>query len=179
MIDTDTSEPPSTVSAASAPPHSCRAAGGNATVDLLDPTSFLTRPLANELVTHARAALTHLEQTGEVRVRLVGDSEMSRLHAEHCDDPSTTDILTFNLTEPHNAAPLDVDLFLCVDEAARQAATRGHPVVHELLLYIVHGALHCLGYDDHTESDAAAMHAREDEILRAIGIGAIFRGGAA
>ena len=36
------------------------------------------------------------------------------------------------------------------------------------------GALHCLGYDDHDPNEFARMHTREDEILGAIGVGAVF-----
>lgn len=74
----------------------------------------------------------------------------------------------------HLAPPLDVDLLICVDEARRQSAARGHSIERELLLYILHGVLHCLGEDDHDPTDAARMHAREDEVLDAIGVGATF-----
>ncbi|VAX42159.1 hypothetical protein MNBD_PLANCTO03-1432, partial [hydrothermal vent metagenome] len=70
--------------------------------------------------------------------------------------------------------PLDVDLLLCVDEARRQAEARGFTIERELLLYLVHGVLHCLGYDDHTEADAARMHAEEDRLLEAAGVGATY-----
>ena len=40
----------------------------------------------------------------------------------------------------------------------------------ELALYIVHGLLHLCGHDDTTESGAAEMRRREDEILSASGI---------
>ena len=63
------------------------------------------------------------------------------------------------------------------DEARRQAELRGHGVAQELALYIVHGILHCTGYDDHEEAGAfgsIAMHRREDEILSAIGAGVVY-----
>lgn len=71
-------------------------------------------------------------------------------------------------------APLDVDILVCADEAARQAAVRAVPVERELLLYIVHAVLHCLGEDDHDEASAGRMHEREDRILSAIGVGAVY-----
>jgi probable rRNA maturation factor len=117
---------------------------------------------------------------GEVRIRLVRDAEMARAHETHTGVGGTTDVLTFDLREPGLIAgdpasvPMDTDLLLCVDEAARQAEARGIPILHELLLYTVHGILHCLGHDDHDETEAAAMHAREDEILTAIGLGVVF-----
>lgn len=105
-------------------------------------------------------------------VAIVADAEMTRLHREHCGIDSTTDVLTFSDVKP--GEPIDVDIAVCVDEAKRQAAVRGHSVERELLLYVVHGLLHCAGYDDHDEASHRAMHAEEDRILSAIGVGATF-----
>lgn len=129
----------------------------------------------------ADAAMERLGASGEVRARLVEDAEMAVAHERHCGVPGTTDVITFDLTEGESAggAALDVDLLVCIDEAERQARTRGHGLGREVLLYIVHGMLHCLGHDDHDEADAAAMHAREDEVLTAIGVGATFASGEA
>jgi probable rRNA maturation factor len=126
---------------------------------------------------HAARALAALDAPGEVRVRIVGDAEMNRVHQQFMGTPGTTDVLTFDLTEGAAAAGrsgLDVDILICLDEAQRQAAGRALTVERELLLYLLHGVLHCLGYDDHTEPDAAAMHAREDQVLQAIGVGATY-----
>ena len=56
----------------------------------------------------------------------------------------------------------------------QQAATRNHSPVRELLLYALHGMLHCLGHDDHDEAAYARMHAAEDAVLTAIGVGPLF-----
>lgn len=112
---------------------------------------------------------------GEIRAEVVGDERMSDLHERHKNTPGTTDVLTFDLSGDPRV--LDVDIVICADEARRQAEARGHGVAEELALYIVHGVLHCTGYDDHEESGergAAAMHKREDEILSAIGAGVVY-----
>jgi probable rRNA maturation factor len=110
---------------------------------------------------------------GVITIALVDDAEMRRLHRQHMNLDSTTDVLTFDLRETKTAA-LEADLVLCVDEATRQARRRGHAVRHELLLYAIHGLLHLLGYDDHRAADAKRMHAREDELLTKLGFGAVF-----
>lgn len=118
----------------------------------------------------------HMDLRGEVRVRIVDDTEMADAHLEYCEIEGTTDVLTFDLIDGMAAEgqPLDTDIMVCLDEAARQAPTRGHKPEHEMLLYILHGVLHCLGFDDREEEDFIRMHAREDEVLSAIGVGAIF-----
>lgn len=110
--------------------------------------------------------------SGEVRVRIVDDTEMAAAHLEYSDIPGTTDVLTFDLGSAGHT--LDLDILVCRDEAARQAAMRGHSLERELLLYILHGMLHGLGYDDHDDDDYTRMHAEEDRVLIAIGVGATF-----
>lgn len=119
---------------------------------------------------------TETALAGEVRVRLVRDAEMATLHERHSGIPGTTDVLTFDLRENPGdpRSPLDVDLILCVDEACRQAAARSIPVEHELTLYAIHGILHTLGHDDHSDDGYREMHAREDRILTVAGLGAVF-----
>lgn len=136
------------------------------------------------LTERSRAALAHLGVAGDVRVAVVRDDEMARAHERFSNVAGTTDVLTFDLRDPapprasrpcpSPQAPLDVDILVCVDEARRQAAARAVPLEHELLLYIVHGVLHCLGEDDHDPDAAARMHEREDRILAAIGVGAVY-----
>ncbi len=99
---------------------------------------------------------------------------MTDLHERHCGLDATTDVLTFPLSG--DGEPVDVEIAVCLDEAVRRAVERGHEPERELLLYCLHGLLHCTGWDDHTTEDYDAMHAREDEILRAIGVGDVFRG---
>ncbi len=111
-----------------------------------------------------------------ISVLVVDDARMAQLHERHSGVVGTTDVLTFDLRED-SSLPVDADIVICADEAARRAGEFGHSVERELLLYCVHGLLHCMGFDDHAESDWRRMHAREDEILEAIGVGATFERG--
>ncbi len=115
-------------------------------------------------------------------VVLVDDARMVRMHREYHDDPTTTDVLSFDLRDEVFAGSpeagvlpaVEGEVYVCIDEAARQAADRGHAVGHELLLYAVHGLLHLVGYDDHDPDDQQRMHEREDELLEAIGVGRVY-----
>lgn len=125
---------------------------------------------------HVTAVLEHLSrEANRVTVRVVDDAAMVDLHSRYHDNPTTTDVLTFEAApEP---APLEVDIAVCIDEALRQAEQRTHDVNRELLLYVVHGLLHCCGHDDHDPEAHARMHDEEDRILIAIGVGATWGGG--
>ncbi len=147
-------------------------------ISLSDPGRLLESAKAAWLADRAAAAASELAVTGEVRVRLVTDAEMSLAHERFAGVPGTTDVLTFDLRTADEAADapnaLDVDIYACVDEARRQALALGHDTPRELLLYIIHGILHCVGYDDHDDDACARMHREEDRVLEAIGVGATF-----
>jgi probable rRNA maturation factor len=118
---------------------------------------------------------------GAVNIAVVDDAQMSRLHDRFLGDPRTTDVLTFDLRDDaaqpwQPGEPLEGDLAICLDQASREAAARGHATRDEVLLYAVHGLLHLMGMTDDTPAPAAAMHRKEDELLASVGIGPIYRG---
>ncbi|MBL9032862.1 MAG: rRNA maturation RNase YbeY [Phycisphaerae bacterium] len=142
-------------------------------VEVTDACGRVTAVQQEWIRRHAGAAMVRLGVSGRVGVRIVSDAEMDAAHRRHSGVEGTTDVLTFDLRAPGSAG-LDTDVLVCVDEAERQARAAGHPVERELLLYVVHGVLHCLGHDDHDEASAARMHAAEDALLIEIGVGATF-----
>jgi len=145
---------------------------GQPTVDIIDSTGCLDRSQVEWLCARARDAMRELRATGEVRVRLVDDTEMAHIHERDTGVVGTTDVLTYDLGT--SGRVLDVDVLACVCVARRQALGRGLRVQRELLLYIVHAMLHCVGHDDRDAGDFAAMHEAEDRLLGAIGVGATF-----
>jgi probable rRNA maturation factor len=151
---------------------------GRVAVEIVDHGRLLQGPVLGVLLGHARAAVAAAagDRGGEVRVRLVDDAAMAVAHERYSGIPGTTDVLTFDLSGGRTAGggDLDVDILACVDEARRQAGHHGHAPERELLLYILHGVLHCLGHDDHDAGGFERMHAEEDRVLEAIGVGPVF-----
>jgi probable rRNA maturation factor len=129
-----------------------------------DRTDLLTQRIAK-----IAAKLTR--KITRIGIKIVGDPEMCELHLRWHNQNSTTDVITF---ESDTEGPLEVDMAVCLDEAERAAMTRDHTADEELLLYAVHGLLHCCGFDDHDDQASAAMHREEDRLLRAIGLAAIY-----
>jgi probable rRNA maturation factor len=142
-------------------------------LDLADPDRLLTPGELAALRPLAAAALAQTGAAGEVRVRLVADAPMAEAHVRYSGVAGTTDVLTFDL-RPSPEGPLDTDALVCVDEARRNAAERGLPVERELALYILHAALHCLGHDDHDDEAHRRMHAEEDRVFAALGLGPVY-----
>ena len=110
----------------------------------------------------------------ELSVALVGDARMAALHRQFMGIPGPTDVLTFPIDVDGRGRAVSGEVVVCVPEARRRAAGGGTPVRHEVLLYAVHGLLHLCGFDDTTPRAFRAMHRKEDEILTALGVGAVF-----
>lgn len=106
-------------------------------------------------------------------VIVTGDACMADLHHRFMDQPTTTDVLTFDLRDEPDE-PIEGEVYLCLDEARRRAAAMDHDVDHELLLYALHGLLHLIGHDDRDPQGHARMHAEEDRVLEAIGVGKVY-----
>jgi probable rRNA maturation factor len=105
-------------------------------------------------------------------ILLVGDAESAALHAQHFDDPSTTDVMTFPDGSPDPATGIVHlgDLAVCVDVAAREAAVRERSTGDEITLYCLHGLLHLIGYDDVTAKKQARMWQAQRRLLARVGI---------
>lgn len=116
------------------------------------------RPWFEEVV----AELAH-DPSATVAVRFVSDREMTRLNREFRGTDRPTDVLTFPGEKTVEGLHLG-DIAVSVPTARRQALERGHSVERELELLLLHGVLHCLGYDH--ETDDGEMEQLERRLRR-------------
>jgi len=124
---------------------------------------------------HLLAAWPLIENApAELSVALVGDGRMSQLHETFLKVKGPTDVLTFELDHDADGHCTGGEVIVCVPEARRRAEELKIDVADELLLYALHGLLHLSGFDDRTPSDYRAMHSKEDEILKQLGVGTLF-----
>ena len=93
----------------------------------------------------------------EVEITLLGESAIAKVHGEFLDDPTPTDVISFEHGEVLIGVPI----------AAANAHKFSHPADHEVALCAIHGLLHLLGYDDLSAQERTIMHARQEEILEA------------
>jgi len=115
----------------------------------------------------------------EVSIAVVGDVEIRELNSRFLNHQTTTDCLSFDLSDDEkskidNRKPKIFDLVVNGEMAVRQASLRGHSGEAELALYITHGLLHNLGFDDSTPEQARTMHDAEDDILQQMGYGFVY-----
>ncbi len=128
------------------------------------------RPVTDEAVLRAAAcALDHGRRPGlELSIVFVDDATLAGMHARYLDDPTPTDVITFDLGE-EGEGPAG-ELYVSLDRARAEAAERGETLERELLLYVVHGALHLCEFDDHSDDDRRAMRAAEAAVLARLGL---------
>ena len=99
---------------------------------------------------------------------MVDHETMHGLNLRFLKHDYPTDVLTFPLGE--SARVLEGEIVVNADYAADEAPGFGWPMQHELLLYVIHGALHLVDYDDKLPAAAAAMRAAERKYLQILGI---------
>lgn len=102
----------------------------------------------------------------EISVALVGDDEIAALNEQYLDHEGPTDVISFHLHD-RGEPPLG-DVYVGVDQAARQAAGFGAAADEEVLRLAVHGTLHVLGYEHPEGEDRAGspMFTRQEALLR-------------
>ena len=117
-----------------------------------------------------------LQQEGasekEVSVLFIDDAEISELNVRHLGRSGPTDVLAFPMGGPGdvNLHPEILgDVAVSAERALAYAEEHGLNVESELSLYVIHGLLHLLGYDDVNGADARTMRRREKELLREAG----------
>jgi probable rRNA maturation factor len=133
----------------------------------------------------ANALLAKLElEKAEIGICLVGAPEMTRLNETFLKHKGSTDVITFDYhTEGRAGSPLPAarsgalrrarptshgEIVICVDEAVSQAKKFGVRWQSEAVRYIIHGALHLLGFDDSSAGARRKMKREENRLLREI-----------
>lgn len=98
---------------------------------------------------------------------LVGNSRIKELNKQYFNSDEVTDVISFPLSNNKNS--LSGEVIVSVETAVDTAGKRNISVEGEIVLYILHGILHLLGYDDGNEGDARIMHEEESKILKTLG----------
>lgn len=136
-------------------------------------------PIPAERVRETVEAVLRAEgcRRAELSVAIVDDAEMAVLHERHLGVAGPTDVLSFDLgvANASQGCGIDGEVVVSAETAARTAQGLGTETEPEVLLYVIHGVLHLLGYEDKAVEPAIRMRAREDEILAALGCAAPVR----
>ena len=128
-----------------------------------------------ELLEHAaRLTLERIPPESEVELSIVltGEEKIHNLNREFRDVDRVTDVLSFpgGDTDPDTGNLYLGDVVICFPQAARQAKEYNHKLEDELVLLVVHGTLHLLGYDHASAEEKDNMQAVQNDVLNELGI---------
>ncbi len=95
-----------------------------------------------------------LQTLKKVEISIVTDETIAEVHQEFLQDPTPTDVITFQHGE----------ILVSYDTAKSSASSYSHSALEELFLYVVHGLLHLNGHLDHENEEHDAMHRIQNRI---------------
>ena len=100
----------------------------------------------------------------EISLAVVDNQTIHRLNRHYLRHDYPTDVLSFVLDHAPDGR-LDGEIIVSLEMAAQQSAKLGWPVENELLLYVIHGALHLVGYDDQQAARRTEMRSKEQHYM--------------
>ena len=103
-----------------------------------------------------------------MNIIFVNDEEIHKINKEYRNIDRITDVISFALNDEKDFLIKTEelgDIFICIDQAKRQAVDYGHSLDREIGFLSVHGYLHLNGYDHMTKEDEEIMFKKQDEIL--------------
>lgn len=137
-------------------------------------------PLRPSRITHLVRNVLVREgvQTAVLSIAVVTDGRIRALNKTFLRRDRTTDVLAFDFKEDTPARAcrntagrtthLEGEIVVSATTAVKNAKRYGVPSYSELMLYVIHGLLHLLGYDDHASRDRGRMRRKERELMAAV-----------
>ena len=101
---------------------------------------------------------------GELYYYFCSDEKLLEINRERLGHDFYTDIVTFPLTDCETV--LSSEFCISVDRIKENSVTFGRSYESELHRVIIHGVLHLIGFDDHSDEDEKVMREKEEEALK-------------
>lgn len=105
---------------------------------------------------------SEVKRVGDISIIFCSDNYILDVNMRYLQHDYFTDIITFDYCEGN---VLSGDLFISIDSVRENAIFYGAEFEDELNRVIVHGLLHLIGYDDHTDEEKRIMREKEDYYL--------------
>ena len=105
----------------------------------------------------------------QASILLTTNKEIQDLNKKYRKKNKATDVLSFHLTENEQLKQKYLgDIVISVQKARLQAKERSVSVEEELLMLLIHGFLHLIGYDHEKLKDEKIMFSLQSKILKKI-----------
>lgn len=107
-------------------------------------------------------AESEVRKIGDINIIFCSDNYILDVNMRYLQHDYFTDIITFDYCQKNI---LSGDLFISIDSVRENAVYYGTEFSDELNRVMVHGLLHLIGYDDHSEEEISQMRAKENYYL--------------
>jgi len=109
-------------------------------------------------------------KSGKINVVLVDSDTIQQYNRDFLRHDYPTDTISFPCEYRQDEGHLEGEALVCTEIAKERAEEFSWTAEEEMLLYVVHGMLHLLGYDDTAPEKKAVMQEKERDYLATLGI---------
>jgi probable rRNA maturation factor len=109
-------------------------------------------------------------RSGSLEVVLVDNDTIQQYNRDFLRHDYPTDVISFPIEDRRSEGYLEAEILVSSQMAQDRAGEFGWLPEEELMLYIVHGTLHLVGFDDTTPEVSEMMRQKEKEYLTVLGI---------
>ena len=99
----------------------------------------------------------------EINYIFVDDIYLHKMNMEYLQHDTYTDIITFDYSVGKN---LSADIYISVDRIKENSEKYETDFYNELARVMIHGILHLMKYNDHTDEEKKQMRALENNCLK-------------
>lgn len=118
--------------------------------------------LKNNLKKIARAEKCSIDY---VNFNLISKRNIYKINKKFLRHFYTTDIITFNYSSNKK---IRADIYICIPVVKENSKVYNVSFVNELKRVLIHGLLHCIGYDDKTKKERIIMRFKEDKYIKTL-----------
>lgn len=123
---------------------------------------------SNKIHRYLEKVLSYLNiSSKKVSIFLCDNRRIRELNREYFKKNSSTDVISFPLADAFEPDYLG-EVVVSVEESVKVADKLKVKWEDELFLYLIHGILHLLGYDDRTKRKKEVMEKKQEEVLREV-----------
>lgn len=116
-----------------------------------------------ELVLKSLSLVGIKKKKVSINICFLDDKEIKKLNQRFLAKNIPTDVIAFNLSS--NKKTILADIAISTETAIRNAKIFKTSPFYEIYLYIIHGLLHILGYDDRTKRQKKIIQRKTEYIL--------------
>lgn len=101
----------------------------------------------------------------EISIYFVDEKTICKLHKLHFNDPTLTDCISIQVDEPGTLNCYLGEIYVCPQVAQTYIQKNKGNLYQEITLYLIHGILHLVGFDDIEPEDEKKMRLAEKDVM--------------